>query len=152
MIESYFHDIKSFLKRNFFQKPLQNYKYFRLTFIFLSLIFLFGILSCNLQNREIFNDINLTNVFEGFLKNDNQNEVLFSQFKDKQGIEQNFINIKAMLMGIIIGIAIFSIKKGGIGISLGTFIGGAIGIWIATSFPSIIYFLELLCRKIWKIS
>ncbi|MDV3167063.1 MAG: hypothetical protein Q8784_01350 [Vigna little leaf phytoplasma] len=138
--------LNSFFRNIFLQKNLLKNKKFKFIIIFITIICLFGILSWRID-RDCYkgaNPISFDNVFKDFWKNYPENQILKLQIEDTKDEETTLIMIKAMFIGIIIGICICLLKKDLSNISLGTFLGSLIGIWIAIRFPNFIYFLELI--------
>ncbi|MDO8168147.1 hypothetical protein [Candidatus Phytoplasma melaleucae] len=127
---------KKFCCHNFWHS-----KFFAFIICIINIFFIFFIISCKI-NRDIYknNKVHFSNVF-------NNKEIIELQTNDITESEETVIGLKSMYIGIIICITFLGLKKGVFGITLGTFIGACLGIWLAILFPSIIYFMELIWRN-----
>ncbi|MDV3168108.1 MAG: hypothetical protein Q8781_01620 [Candidatus Phytoplasma stylosanthis] len=139
-----------FQKKNVFHLSKDN-KYFRFFVIFLGFIGLLIIISFNLK-RDVYDKnepITFKNVFQKSFIEKKQN--LHDSDFDSKKSEKTIVGLKAMWIGVIIFIIYLGLKKGLIGISLGTFIGACFGIWLFILYPSFFYFLELIYKKIFNV-
>ncbi|MBP3059460.1 hypothetical protein FEF22_001540 [Texas Phoenix palm phytoplasma] len=127
----------------FFNKFYFKKRYFYFFIFLINVLILYFILNSFIE-RQIFSGINkidFTNVF-------NKEKIVNFQINDISGKEETIAGIKSMLLGVLFFINFFGLKQGLIGISLGTFIGSCLGIWISMLFPSFIYLFELIFRYI----
>ncbi|WP_323847604.1 MAG: hypothetical protein Q2306_01810 [Phytoplasma sp.] len=129
----------------FYQETLMTYcsrsnRYFRWFIIILGFISLCFVSAYKVRQRDVWKK-QLHTINDVFDKDEINNYYLNS---DRTDTEKTFIYLKGMIILIIIGIIFLGLKKGLMGISLGTFIGSCLGIWISICFPSIIYFLEFI--------
>ncbi|MCG3566684.1 MAG: hypothetical protein Q8897_01405 [Sweet potato little leaf phytoplasma] len=104
------------------------------------------IISWKLNNRTVYqyNQINFSNVFD-------LHKIYQFQINDRQELEETIIFLKSMFLGIINGICFMSLRRGLLGITLGTFIGAFLGLSVGMIYPSIIYFLELIYKGVFKV-
>ncbi|EMR14443.1 MULTISPECIES: hypothetical protein [Candidatus Phytoplasma] len=104
------------------------------------------IISWKLNNRTVYqyNQINFSNVFD-------IHKIYQFQINDRQELEETIIFLKSMFLGIINGIFFMSLRRGLLGITLGTFIGAFLGLSVGMIYPSIIYFLELIYKGVFKV-
>ncbi|MDV3169188.1 MAG: hypothetical protein Q8796_02755, partial [Candidatus Phytoplasma australasiaticum] len=91
-----------------------------------------------------YNQINFSNVFD-------LHKIYQFQINDRQELEETIIFLKSMFLGIINGICFMSLRRGLLGITLGTFIGAFLGLSVGMIYPSIIYFLELIYKGVFKV-
>ncbi|WP_261974236.1 hypothetical protein [Poinsettia branch-inducing phytoplasma] len=115
-------------------------KYFRLMMVLMSFIIISLIIVTKLD-RAVYqkNEINFDNFYKVY-------EVKKVQNEDRTGLEETTINLKSMFIGVIVFVCYFGLKKGAFGVTLGTFLGAILGVWLALLFPSFFYFFEL----VWK--
>jgi uncharacterized membrane protein len=132
-------------RKYFTDKSWRTNKYFRLIVILMSFFIISLIISAKL-NRDVYQNKKIT--FQNFYK---VSEVTKIQKQDLSGLEETIINLKAMYIGVIIFVCYFGFKKGTFGVTLGTFIGATLGVWLALLFPSFFYFFELVWKSIIKI-
>ncbi|WCA22434.1 hypothetical protein [Candidatus Phytoplasma oryzae] len=143
-----------FLVKLYFLKKVLNYIFCiikrkkKFIIIFLGILLLILCLSFNLK-RDIYkkNPNHYWSKLKYELKYNN--DYIRYKIPDIKEIdidnEIKFIGLKSMFLGIIICVILLSLKKGlSVSISLGTFLGSCVGIWIFILFPSFIYLLELL--------
>ncbi|MCQ9618789.1 hypothetical protein [Candidatus Phytoplasma pruni] len=127
-------------RKYFVNKSWRMNKYFRLMMVLMSFIIISLIIVTKLD-RAVYrkNEINFDNFYQVY-------EVKKVQNEDRTGLEETTINLKAMFIGIIVFVCYFGLKKGAFGVTLGTFLGAILGVWLALLFPSFFYFFEL----VWK--
>ncbi|QTX03090.1 hypothetical protein LFWB_5240 [Candidatus Phytoplasma luffae] len=135
---------KSFLyfKEKIWSKCTVKNRYFVFGVISFSIILCLIILNSHLGKERKFYS-------EGLIE---FKDILNSQFiKEKHtDIEEDItiVGIKSMLIGIIVFVNLLGFKKGFSGVSLGTFVGAVIGVWIFILFPPLIYCLEFVFYKL----
>lgn len=127
-------------RKYFVHKSWRMNKYFRLMMVLMSFIIISLIIVTKLD-RAVYqkNEINFDNFYKVY-------EVKKVQNEDRTGLEETTINLKAMFIGVIVFVCYFGLKKGAFGVTLGTFLGAILGVWLALLFPSFFYFFEL----VWK--
>jgi hypothetical protein len=137
----------SYLKK-IFSKNLNLFKKkSKFIIIFLGIIIFIFVLFSNLD-RNIYNSKKIYK-WENFLSDLKYNKNFINYEleninEEEIENEKRFIGLKTMFLGIIICVIFFINKKSiTVSISLGTFIGSCLGIWIFILFPSLVYFLEL---------
>ncbi|WP_235728173.1 hypothetical protein [Italian clover phyllody phytoplasma] len=127
-------------RKYFVNKSWRTNKNVRLMMVLMSFIIISLIIVTKLD-RAVYrkNEINFDNFYQ-------VSEVKKVQKEDLTGSEETTINLKAMFIGVIVLVCYFGLKKGAFGVTLGTFLGAILGVWLALLFPSFFYFFELLCR------
>ncbi len=133
-------------RKYFVNKSWRTNKYFRFIMILMSVIIISLIMATNLKRDVYEKEPKIT--FDNFYK---VSEVKEIQNKDLTGKEETTINLKAMFIGVIVFVCYFGLKKGAFGITLGSFLGATLGVWLALLFPSFFYFFELSWRWILKL-
>ncbi|MFB5029759.1 MAG: hypothetical protein WJU30_00302 [Candidatus Phytoplasma pruni] len=127
-------------RKYFVHKSWRMNKYFRLMMVLMSFIII-SLIIVTKMDRAVYqkNEINFDNFYKVY-------EVKKVQNEDRTGLEETTINLKAMFIGVIVFVCYFGLKKGAFGVTLGTFLGAILGVWLALLFPSFFYFFEL----VWK--
>lgn len=127
-------------RKYFVNKSWRTNKYFRFIMILMSVIIISLIMATNLK-RDVYKEQKIT--FKNFYEDSTVKKV---QNEDLTGAEETTINLKAMFIGVIVFVCYFGLKKGAFGVTLGTFLGATLGVWLALLFPSFFYFFELSWR------